>query len=153
MLQVPAGHVWVQGDNLAHSLDSRVYGPVPLALVKGRVVCQVCMDGWMDGCITPGSQGKACMRALRLMASVWGLLFDRPECGKPGVTGSVSCHLHLQAINSLQMRHVLRRRNTIRCRPVYTLAGMAVLQTHNEPCGQRVEMSGDLHIMAAHASM
>jgi len=35
------GHVWLQGDNLIMSRDSREYGPVPLGLVKGRVVCQV----------------------------------------------------------------------------------------------------------------
>eukprot|EP00195_Chlamydomonas_chlamydogama_P015273 CAMPEP_0202893102 /NCGR_PEP_ID=MMETSP1392-20130828/2743_1 /ASSEMBLY_ACC=CAM_ASM_000868 /TAXON_ID=225041 /ORGANISM="Chlamydomonas chlamydogama, Strain SAG 11-48b" /LENGTH=117 /DNA_ID=CAMNT_0049577305 /DNA_START=191 /DNA_END=541 /DNA_ORIENTATION=- len=40
-VEVPAGHVWVQGDNLVHSLDSRQYGPVPLALLKGRVIFQV----------------------------------------------------------------------------------------------------------------
>jgi inner membrane protease subunit 1 len=40
-LQVPTGHVWIQGDNLLHSLDSRVYGPVPLALVRGQVFLQV----------------------------------------------------------------------------------------------------------------
>ncbi len=38
---VPEGHMWVQGDNLVLSRDSREYGPVPLALVKGRVVLQV----------------------------------------------------------------------------------------------------------------
>lgn len=39
--QVPPGHVWLTGDNLILSRDSREYGPVPLALVKGRVVAQV----------------------------------------------------------------------------------------------------------------
>ncbi|MEW5312131.1 MAG: hypothetical protein WDW38_003781 [Sanguina aurantia] len=39
--RVPAGHVWVQGDNMTHSLDSRQYGPIPLALVRGRVLLQV----------------------------------------------------------------------------------------------------------------
>jgi len=38
---VPRGHVWIQGDNPTHSLDSRQYGPVPLALVRGRVVAQL----------------------------------------------------------------------------------------------------------------
>ncbi|GAX82260.1 hypothetical protein CEUSTIGMA_g9688.t1 [Chlamydomonas eustigma] len=38
---VPAGHVWIQGDNPTHSLDSRQYGPVPLALIRGRVLLQV----------------------------------------------------------------------------------------------------------------
>jgi hypothetical protein len=38
---VPPGHIWIQGDNPTHSLDSRQYGAVPLALVRGRVVLQV----------------------------------------------------------------------------------------------------------------
>lgn len=36
MIQVPEGHVWLEGDNLAWSRDSRVYGAVPMALIKGR---------------------------------------------------------------------------------------------------------------------
>ncbi|GFH26781.1 mitochondrial inner membrane signal peptidase, partial [Haematococcus lacustris] len=39
-VKVPVGHVWIQGDNLLHSLDSRVYGPVPAALLRGRVLYQ-----------------------------------------------------------------------------------------------------------------
>lgn len=38
MLQVPEGHCWVVGDNLPWSRDSRLYGPVPLALVTGKVI-------------------------------------------------------------------------------------------------------------------
>lgn len=38
---VPRGHVWLQGDNLPASRDSREYGPVPLALLTGRAVCAV----------------------------------------------------------------------------------------------------------------
>jgi inner membrane protease subunit 1 len=33
--------MWLQGDNLNVSRDSRDYGPVPLGLVKGRAVLQV----------------------------------------------------------------------------------------------------------------
>jgi inner membrane protease subunit 1 len=40
-LQVPPGHVWLEGDNLIVSRDSREYGPVPLALVRGRAVAQI----------------------------------------------------------------------------------------------------------------
>lgn len=36
-IPIPPGHVWLQGDNAANSTDSRSYGPVPLALVRGRV--------------------------------------------------------------------------------------------------------------------
>lgn len=41
LVEVPKGHIWLLGDNPAHSLDSRTYGPVPMALVKGRVLFQV----------------------------------------------------------------------------------------------------------------
>ncbi|KAG6052183.1 hypothetical protein E4U17_005920 [Claviceps sp. LM77 group G4] len=38
MIQVPQGHCWIVGDNLAASRDSRVFGPLPLALVQGKIV-------------------------------------------------------------------------------------------------------------------
>ncbi|XP_053576374.1 mitochondrial inner membrane protease subunit 1 isoform X2 [Bombina bombina] len=34
---VPKGHVWLEGDNLQNSTDSRSYGPVPYALIRGRI--------------------------------------------------------------------------------------------------------------------
>ncbi|KAK0465376.1 signal peptidase I family protein [Desarmillaria tabescens] len=34
---VPSGHVWLSGDNFSHSRDSRSYGPVPIALIQGKV--------------------------------------------------------------------------------------------------------------------
>lgn len=36
--RVPVGHCWLAGDNAAYSLDSRHYGPVPLAMVRGKVL-------------------------------------------------------------------------------------------------------------------
>jgi mitochondrial inner membrane protease subunit 1 len=39
-ITVPRGHAWLEGDNPEHSTDSREYGPVPLALVRGRIVCR-----------------------------------------------------------------------------------------------------------------
>lgn len=39
---VPRGHVWLEGDNLQNSTDSRSYGPVPYGLIRGRV----CLKLW-----------------------------------------------------------------------------------------------------------
>lgn len=44
-LRIPKGHVWLAGDNLSNSTDSRTYGPVPLALVKGKVLVRVSNSG------------------------------------------------------------------------------------------------------------
>ncbi|PPQ72717.1 hypothetical protein CVT26_003012 [Gymnopilus dilepis] len=38
---VPKGHIWISGDNAAASRDSRMYGPVPIALVKGRLFARI----------------------------------------------------------------------------------------------------------------
>lgn len=37
--EVPAGHVWVEGDNRdgTKSLDSNYYGPISMSLITGRV--------------------------------------------------------------------------------------------------------------------
>jgi inner membrane protease subunit 1 len=39
--QVPEGHCWVVGDNLEYSRDSRHFGPMPMALIRGKVVAKV----------------------------------------------------------------------------------------------------------------
>lgn len=40
-IKVPKGHVWLVGDNLSNSTDSRTYGPVPIGIIKGKVLCRV----------------------------------------------------------------------------------------------------------------
>ena len=37
-LTVPTGYCWVEGDNKSKSHDSREFGPLPLGLIKGRVL-------------------------------------------------------------------------------------------------------------------
>lgn len=41
VIRVPEGHCWVAGDNLEWSRDSRLFGPLPLGLVKGKVLAVV----------------------------------------------------------------------------------------------------------------
>lgn len=43
-IRVPEGHVWATGDNLCHSLDSRSYSVLPMALIKGKIVAANSMD-------------------------------------------------------------------------------------------------------------
>jgi inner membrane protease subunit 1 len=40
-LSLPRGHVWLQGDNLGDSTDSRIYGPVPVALIQSVAVLRL----------------------------------------------------------------------------------------------------------------
>ncbi|CAG7919433.1 unnamed protein product [Penicillium olsonii] len=41
MIQIPEGHVFLAGDNLPWSRDSRNYGPVPMALINGKIIARV----------------------------------------------------------------------------------------------------------------
>lgn len=45
-MQVPKGHCWLLGDNLYASRDSRLYGPVPMALIDGKVIYQTGSWPW-----------------------------------------------------------------------------------------------------------
>ena len=38
---VIGSHVWVEGDNIYYSRDSRQFGPVPYSLLEGKVFCKV----------------------------------------------------------------------------------------------------------------
>ncbi|CAN6603658.1 mitochondrial inner membrane protease subunit 2 [Trichomonascus vanleenenianus] len=35
-VRIPPNHIWVEGDNCAHSIDSNAFGPVSLGLVEGK---------------------------------------------------------------------------------------------------------------------
>ncbi|KRX21458.1 Mitochondrial inner membrane protease subunit 1 [Trichinella nelsoni] len=39
--RIRAGHVWLEGDNKSFSRDSRHYGDVPFALLKGKVIYRI----------------------------------------------------------------------------------------------------------------
>lgn len=49
-IKVPEGHVWVTGDNLCHSLDSRSYNVLPMGLIRGKIVAANAMNKglWND---------------------------------------------------------------------------------------------------------
>eukprot|EP00116_Pleurobrachia_bachei_P012265 sb/3472527/ len=38
---VPTGYCWIEGDNTKDSADSRKFGPVPLGLIQGRILCKL----------------------------------------------------------------------------------------------------------------
>jgi len=38
---IPPGHGWIEGDNSSISVDSNIYGPIPLGSTQGRVVAVV----------------------------------------------------------------------------------------------------------------
>jgi len=40
-ITIPSDHIWIEGDNPFDSEDSRSYGPIPIHLVKGRVVAKI----------------------------------------------------------------------------------------------------------------
>jgi len=35
-VEIPRGHIWIEGDNSELSIDSNAYGPVPISLVTGK---------------------------------------------------------------------------------------------------------------------
>jgi mitochondrial inner membrane protease subunit 1 len=45
---IPKGHVWISGDNSVYSRDSRDYGPVPMALIQGRVYARVSLTNSLN---------------------------------------------------------------------------------------------------------
>jgi len=72
-IRVPSGHLWLEGDNPDNSTDSRTYGPVPAALVRGTVVAKLWPPGrsrriarlprgdapvWKDGTGGAGADGS-----------------------------------------------------------------------------------------------
>ncbi|KAI1438826.1 LexA/Signal peptidase [Xylaria sp. CBS 124048] len=46
MIQVPKGHCYIVGDNLPWSRDSRDFGPIPLALIRGKVIARGSLSGF-----------------------------------------------------------------------------------------------------------
>jgi len=41
VIEIPKGHVWVEGDNVYNSTDSRLYGPIPIGLIRGRALLRI----------------------------------------------------------------------------------------------------------------
>jgi len=61
MVRVPEGHCWVAGDNMEWSRDSRVFGALPMGLVRGRVAAVVWPPRswkWMDRGLEEGKEGS-----------------------------------------------------------------------------------------------
>ncbi len=49
-VHIPPGHMWIQGDNMSNSRDSRLYGPIPMGLIRGVVRAKLFPEWtWMYG--------------------------------------------------------------------------------------------------------
>lgn len=68
---VPAGKVWLQGDNIRNSTDSRNYGPVPLPLITGRVFFKVRRPALAAACVRNGGHQEMKLNRLCMRAQVW----------------------------------------------------------------------------------
>ncbi|PYH43826.1 putative mitochondrial inner membrane protease subunit 1 [Aspergillus saccharolyticus JOP 1030-1] len=56
MIRVPEGHVYLEGDNLPWSRDSRNYGPIPMGLINGKIVARVWPPSrmmWVENTLKP----------------------------------------------------------------------------------------------------
>lgn len=59
--KVPEGHVFVAGDNLPWSRDSRNYGPVPMGLINGKIIARVwpwSKMQWVENNLQPAEQSE-----------------------------------------------------------------------------------------------
>ncbi|XP_061670280.1 mitochondrial inner membrane protease subunit 1 isoform X4 [Syngnathoides biaculeatus] len=74
---VPKGHVWLEGDNLGNSTDSRSYGPVPYALIRGRV-CLKTVRLKQTVCPTDTTMHLVCTHVYGGEGSVFHL--EKPVC-------------------------------------------------------------------------
>ncbi|PLN76690.1 putative mitochondrial inner membrane protease subunit 1 [Aspergillus taichungensis] len=59
MIQVPEGHVYLGGDNLPWSRDSRNYGPIPMGLINGKIIARVWPPSkmqWVQNTMQPAQE-------------------------------------------------------------------------------------------------
>ena len=65
-IRIPKGHVWLEGDNSLNSTDSRYYGPIPSALITGRVVLKIWppLESGFVRCIPPALEATELCRNL-----------------------------------------------------------------------------------------
>lgn len=58
-VQIPEGHCWVAGDNQEHSRDSRLFGPQPLAMIRGKAIARLWPPsrvGWFENTLREAAE-------------------------------------------------------------------------------------------------
>lgn len=88
--RVPQGHVWLEGDNASNSTDSRAYGPVPLAMVRGKVLFKVSHSEVLFGAQENGAgeEWVGCVKIPREVSAVIHMeILSAPTLPRPG-----TCH-------------------------------------------------------------
>lgn len=91
--------MWLQGDNGLNSTDSRHYGPVPYALLKGRAFCKarICQSVlWMTMAAERWTQREDDERSARPAVAVHPALLTAPlshaECAMAVTAQPAECH-------------------------------------------------------------
>lgn len=56
--KISSNHLWVEGDNQAHSIDSNFFGPVSRGLVIGKVVMVIWPFNRFGCCISKGGRSQ-----------------------------------------------------------------------------------------------
>lgn len=69
---MPKGHVWVAGDNMSNSIDSRHYGPVPIAMIRGKATYDVSSVPKAPQAPQASSRKAPPCLAVKAHAEAWG---------------------------------------------------------------------------------
>jgi hypothetical protein len=97
--KVPPGHVWLAGDNTSNSTDSRDYGPVPIAMIRGRVLAKV-SSNWFSSSKRQADERLHASRFGQIQVGYETLFIESPEILRP-----LLLHVSLFSVSSSCMWH------------------------------------------------
>ena len=107
-VRIPKGHVWLVGDNLSNSTDSRTYGPVPLAIVKGQVLARVSEKGVDSADVRSGRllDGSEILQEYDLSAVQLDIVMNNPHDCQTVPCLCHAPHPHRRSTVSQRFQHI-----------------------------------------------